>query len=253
MRRILRMTAIVLTALVVICAVASVGVVSPRTVRVVGADGGPVDAWAAYYYQGNRFSFVDAVDYSLPGGIARTDTDGNLRLPSAVYLRFPLDGRLQHRIELLYAPALHATARYPLAADPLPRIFARSDDGGTVRLADQTGDPEMFERSLGSLFSLVRYDLMGGSGRKFVASAETVEALALQVVGEYRALIELHAGTPRTVPTMGMDHLRYQPDAEREAILARIHEGIAREPLWGPYVERVWGRRIADLERMIGG
>ena len=253
MKRFGPLTVKILLGLVAIVMVASVGVVMPRTVRVVGPDGAPVEAWAAYHYAGHRFNFVDSIGYSRPGAIAWTGADGNLRLSGKIYLRFPLDGWLDHRIDLLYAPALHTAIPYPLAADPVPRIFERSDDDGTLRLVDHTGDPELFERSLDRLFSLVRYDLMSGRAGKFSVTAQTTDALAKQVVGEYRAFAENHAATPRTMPTMGMEYLQYQPDAEREAVLTRLREDLAREPLWGPYMERAWGRRIAELERKIGG
>lgn len=251
--RIRRLTAIIVLGLVAIGAIASVGVVTPRTIRIVGPDGAPVEAWAAFHYEGYRFGFVETLVYSGTGAIARTDADGNLSLPGKIYLRLPLDGWLHHRIDLLYAPALHAATVYPLAADPFPRMFDRSEDGGSIRLADWTRDPEMWMRGFDSLFSFVRYDLIGGAPRKVAARRQTADALAEQTIADYRAFLERHAATPRTVPTIGMDHLQYAPEAERDATLARIRDGLAREPLWGPYVERVWRKRIAEMERWIEG
>ncbi|MDH3230534.1 MAG: hypothetical protein OEN55_12145 [Alphaproteobacteria bacterium] len=253
MKRIRRLAVKILLGLAAIGVVASVGVVMPRTVRVVGPDGAPVEAWAAHYYHGYRFNFVHPIEYFRPGAIVKTDADGNFRLPARIYLRVPLDGWLGHQIDLLYAPALHSATLYPLAARPIPRIFERSGDGGTLRLVDQTGDPEIWARNLDSLYSFVRYDLMSERARKVSVTPEAVDALARQVIAEYRAFAETHAAMPRTVPTMGMDYLEYQPAAEREAILARIRDDLAREPLWGPYIERSRGRRIAELERKIGG
>jgi len=251
--RIRRFMGLILLGFVAIGIIASVGVVMPRTIRVTGPDGAPVEAWAAYHYLGYRFGLVESLSYSHAGAIARTDADGNLRLPGTIYLHLPIDGWLRHRIDLLYAPGLHAATEYPLAADPTPRNFSRSGDGGTIRLADRTDDPEMWMRGFDRLFAFVRYDLMGGMPRDVTAGLRNVDALARQVMADYRAFLERHAKTRRTVPTIGTGHLQYMPEAEREATIARIRADLAREPLWGPYVERVWSDRIAELERRIRG
>ncbi len=253
MRRSVRIAKSILVLLVAGLLAASIGVVMPRTVRVVGPDGAPVEAWAAYHYSGYRFNFVDSIRYSRAGAIVRTDADGELRLAGKIYWRFPLDGWLAHRVDMLYAPALHSAIHYPLAAAPFPRLFGRSGDGKTLFPVDQTGDPEMWGRSLDGLYSFVRYDLMSEPARKVSVTRATVDTLARQVVADYRAFVKTHAATPRTAPTMGMEWLQGRTEAEREAALARIREDLAREPLWGPYIERTWGGQIADLGRQIGG
>ena len=253
MRRFVRIAKAILLLLAAGLLAASVGVVMPRTVRVVGPDGAPVEAWAAYHYTGYRFNFVDSIQYSRTGAIVKSDADGELRLAGKIYWRFPFDGWLGHRVDLLYAPALHSAIQYPLAADPFPRLFGRSGDGKTLFPVDQTDDPEMWGRSLDGLYSFVRYDLMSEPTRKVYVTRATVDTLARQAVADYRAFVKTHAATPRAVPTMGMDWLQYQTEAEREATLARIREDLAREPLWGPYLEQSWGKKIAELERKTGG
>lgn len=253
MKRLRRVTLILVIGLIAIGAATSVGVVMPRTVRIVGPDGTPVEAWAAYHYDGYRFGLVETLTYTRAGAIARPDPDGNLHLPGRIYLRLPIDGWLGHRIDLLYAPNLHAAISYPLAADPSSRSFSRSDDGGTISLADRTDDPEMWMRDFDTLFAFVRYDLLGGWQRKIAAGPQEVDHIARQVIDDYRAFLEHHAATPRATPTIGMEYLQYLPEAEREVTLARVREGLAREPLWGPHVERTWDKRIAELERKTGG
>jgi len=248
-----RLTIKIVLGLVVIGAISSVGVVMPRTIHIVGTEGAPVEAWAAYHYHGYRFGLVESLSYTRTGVIVRTDSNGRLRLPGTIYLRLPIDGWLRHRIDLLYAPGLHAAVPYPLAAEPSPRTFRRSENGNTIFLDDRTGDPELWMRGFDRLFAFVRYDLIGGWQREVAASPQTVDALAGQVIADYRTFIDRHADTSRSAPTIGMAHLQYLPAAERDPILARIRNDLAREPLWGPYVERVWGKRIAELEHRVGG
>lgn len=247
-----RLTAKIVLGLMLAGTIASVGVVMPRTIRTAGPDGTPVEAWAAYHYEGNRFNFADSIAYRRPGALVKTDSDGNLHLAGTIYLHFPLDGWLSPRIDLLYAPALHGVVAFPLAAEPAVRIFERSTDGRMLRLADQTNDPELWARSLGRLIPYLRHDLMGGSPHDIAVDPRTVEILAEQAIADYRAFVERHAATPRTIPTIGVDHLKYESEAEREATLARIRAELAREPLWGPYVQRIWGQQVSDLERATG-
>lgn len=247
-----RLTAKILLGLILAGTIASVGVVMPRTIRVVGPDETPIEAWAAYHYEGSRFNFADSIAYRRPGALVKTDGDGNLRLAGTIYLHFPLNGWLSPRIDLLYAPELHGVVAFPLAADPAVRIFERSTDGRTLRLADQTGDPELWALSLERLISFVRYDLMGRAPHDTAVDPGTVDVLANQAIADYRSFVERHAATPRTIPTIGVDHLNYASEAEREATLARIRAGLAREPFWGPYMQRIWGQRIFDLEQSLG-
>lgn len=251
--RVLRLTAMGLFGLILIGAIASIGVVTPRTIRVTGPAGTPAVAWAAYHYEGNRFNFADAIAYTRTGAVIRSSADGMLRLPGKIYLRFPLDGWLQPRIDLLYVPVLHSAVSYPLKADAIPRIFDRGDNGRTLRLANLDGDPESWARSLEFLFSFVRHDLLDAGSRNVVADRQSIDSLAREIIADYRAFVARHADTPRTMPTVGMAHLQYAPAAEREATLARIREDLAREPFWGPHVERAWSDRVSKLERMIGG
>lgn len=252
MKRFRRLTLIFLLALAAIGLIASVGVVMPRTVRLLGPDGAPANAWIAYYYEGYRFNLVDTISYSRPGGITRTDGDGTVRLAGKLYLHVPLDGWLRHRVILLSAPDLHVSARVQFDGAGSGDAVDVLDDGALLQLADLAGRPEERAQGLNDLYAFVRYQLMTEEPRHVTATAETVAALAQQVITEYRSLIETHARTSRGMPTIGMDYLQYQPATEREAILARIREDLAREPLWGPYLERIWSRRIAELERQIG-
>lgn len=253
MSRFRRLVLILLIGLVALGAIASAGVVMPRTVRAVGPDGAPVDVWIAYYYEGYRFNLVDTISYSRPGAIARTNADGALRLAGTFYWRFPLDGWLRHRVILLSAPTLHVSRRVQFDGAASDEVVEVVGEGTVLRLADLADRAEDRAQGLNDLYSFVRYHLMSDESRLVAAAPETVAALARQVVVEYRDLIETHAQTPRRMPTRGLSYLQYQPAAEREATLARIREDLAREPLWGPYLERIWHRRVGELELEIGG
>ena len=236
MRRTLRLFLYLAAAVTLLLAARSVSVTLPRTVTLTGPDGAPLRGYAAWHYRGGRFNFVDSISWRRPGGVAKSDAAGAIRLPWKVVLKSPFDSRLDHIFDMIYLPDLHE-ARGRTEPDRLPDIA----------WVDRTKDPEVWERNLGELYSLVSYDAVYGSGGRFVVSRDMAAELVALVRAEYESLLAAHARSPRATPSVPA-HLAYGSEAEREAWRERMVGDLAEMPFWGPLIERRWAGRIADLE-----
>jgi hypothetical protein len=241
MKRFVRIVAVVLLLLAAGLLASSVGVVMPRSFRVVGPTGAPATAWAAYDYEGQRLNFVGSLVWDRPGGIVRADDNGAIRLPMLVYLKAPLDGWLTHRVRLIHTPALHAT------------LHEHRPAGGTaLKFQDYTAAPAAWGHTFDEIYSLVAYDLMLSTHERYAVEPKTVKELARLVVDDYRALLAAHGETPRIVPEDIPGHLQFASDEDRAEWRERMRREIEREPTWGAYLERRYAKRIAELEITFG-
>jgi hypothetical protein len=241
MKRFVRILVILFLLLMAALLASSFGVVMPRSFRVVGPDGAPVEAWVAHDYRGYRLNFVHPLSWTRMGGIVRSNGQGAVELPKLVYLKLPLDGWLRHDVQMIYAPALHATLN-----EHLP------DDGAVLTIPDNTADPAAWDRALGEIHSLVAYDLVFGGHERFAVEHETVGTLARQVAADYRAFLALHGGRQRELPTEMPRHLQYASDHDRTEWWEHMRRDIARNPTWGAYLERRYAKTVAKLEEMFG-
>lgn len=239
MKRLLRIFGYALFGLGLLLAVRSVDVTLPRTITVPGPDGAPQEAFAAWYYVGYRLSFVHPVKWTRPGGVARSNAAGEIRLPWTIALKSPFDGGLEHAIEMIYVPALHEARRL---SDPA--------EAGRVTWTGRGGDPEAWERSLEALHGFIAYRAVHGARERFGVTSEMADELIGLLRTEYDALIRAHARTPRAMPP-DPAHLRYLDDAGRTAWRHKMARDIAEYPLWGPWIERRWAGRIAELESQL--
>lgn len=235
----------------VLAAVSTVSIASGWEGELVDLQGAPLEgAYVAYYWKGYRFNFVDSITYQRPGAVLRTDARGRLRIRGFVHLHPPLDSRLSPWIALVYAPRLHH-AFGPLAqgTDSVPGRVEIDRDGTRVRaaLADLTEQPDRWSRSLDSLYSLIVYDL-DPENDKYRVYASMRRELASRLVADYSAFLQRHASTPRSVDPDSAVYLATLSPAEREERLKNWQEELEREPLWGPWMERLWSDKLKWLE-----
>jgi len=241
MKRFVRILMIIFLLLAAALLASSLGVVMPRSFRVVGPDGAPVEAWVAYVYRGYRLNFIHPVSWTSIGGIVKSDDHGVVRLPKLVYLKMPLDGWLRHDVQTIYAWANHATLK-----EHLP------DDGAVLTTADNTADPVAWDRALGEIHSLVAYDLVYGGHERYAVEPETVGTLVRRLVDDYRAFLALHGGRQRALPNEIPGHLQYASDHDRAEWWERMRREIDRYPTWGAYLKHRYAKTIPKLEEMFG-
>jgi hypothetical protein len=237
-------------ALAVVLLLASVvHVTPPRRLRIVDQGGRPLaGAWLAYHFHGHRFAVVESLTWQRPGGMVRADANGEVRLPARVHLRmWPVDTGPDRSFDLVYAPSLH-NAEGPLGdgtGGRSGRLAVRPDG---FALADLTGDPEEWATSLYRLHGYVRYTLAGGADeRRPPGHLAALAALAAALAGEYTAFQRTWGASARTVPPPP-EHLRYAADEERRRWRETAAAHVAREPLWGPYMARLWEDSLRELQ-----
>lgn len=236
MKRVLRVFYYLLLAAGALLAVRSVDVTLSRTVTLAGPAGAPLQAYAAWYYRGYRLNFVRSVTWTRPGGVAKSNSDGEIHLPWTIALKSPLDGGLKHAVEMIYLPALHE-------ARGLPTL----EDAGRITWTDRSGDPEAWERSLSELRRFIANRLVFGNSDRFAVASEMTAELVALLRTEYDPLVGAPARTPRTMPREPA-HLQFGSESERTAWRGKMARDIADIPLWGPWIERHWADRIEKLE-----
>jgi len=234
-------------------AVSQLGVSWPRTLTVVDRSGRPLDdVYLGYLLSGYRFNFVDSISYEVHGGVVRTDHLGRATIPLRLYHKYPLDTYASPRLELLYAPGLHFARQVVTLNSGIPGLLEVADGGRRLVLDDLAGRPAEWERSLDAIDRFV-WSYAVGPERRRRESAITVPAtvtreLACHLRLELDELVAYHAATPRT-ETVDPSYLARLSDDERAATLTRVRADLAREPFWGPRVERLWRRRATRLEQ----
>ena len=219
---------------------ASVGVVMPWSFRVARPDGAPAKVWVAFVHEGNHVHLTASLDWLRPGGLLKSDADGIVQLPLVIYLKPPLDNWVRHRIQIVYAPALHATLHENML-----------EDGATILVPDHTRNPEAWDHTLNELYSLLAYDMGFGKSERYAVAPEMVAALARAVVQEYHTLLQTHADAHRKMPDLP-GHLQFASEKDHDAWGEQVRREIEKEPNWGAYLKRRYARRIAELEDMFG-
>lgn len=240
MRRFVRTLAGLLLLLAAGLLAASVGVVVPWSFRVAGPDGAPAKAWVAFVHEGNHVHYAASLDWIRPGGLLKSDDDGIVQLPLVIYLKPPLDDWVRHRIQIIYAPALHATLHEHLL-----------EDGATILVPDHARDPEGWDHTLNEIYSLLAYDMGFGESERYAVAPETVAALARAVVQEYHTLLQTHADVRRKMLD-SPGHLQFASEKDRDAWREQMRREIEKEPTWGIYLVHRYGGLIAELEEMFG-
>lgn len=241
MRRFVHIAAIVLLLSAAGLLAATVGVVMPRSFKVVRPDGAPTEAWVAFVHEGNHVHYGASLDWKRPGGILKSDTGGIVELPLVIYLKPPLERWVRPKVQTIFAPPLHATLH-----DQLPA------DGETIRVPDYTGDPAAWDHALGEIYSLVANDMTPNGHGRYAAEPGTARALARLVVDDYRAFLAAHGDRQREVSSDIPRHLQFASEEDRTEWQEQMRREVELEPTWGIYLERRYAMRIAKLENMFG-
>lgn len=123
-----------------------------------------------------------------------------------------------------------------------------------MTFADLTGDPDKWARSMERLYSFVRFSLEGSRNDHAFADVPpaTKPELAQDVAREYQAFLRLH-GAARREPGADDPSWAFLTEDEREQRRKTRAETIARDPLWGPHMERLWRTRLEELARITAG
>jgi hypothetical protein len=234
-------------------ALATISWTLPATLTLTDEHGAPASgAYVRYHYKGDLLNFAHPVQYVARGSaIVRADADGRVRIPFRFHVRapFPLSTPPAHFIDDVYVPGLH-NAFGPVA--PLttghPGVFLIDQGAGHVTAFDVSGDPERWNQSLRNLYGCIRGTVDGpvAAGAEQEATAAHVRELIAHLRREYQGLLDAHGHRHRTRPPA--------PDglsaAERQAWRDQMDAQLAREPLWGPYLERTWRGELKELTRL---
>jgi hypothetical protein len=230
----------------------------PRTLILTDQDGAPVsDAYVRYHYEGELVNPVHPVTYVARGSvITRADAEGRIRIPFRLHLRSPapLSTPPWLYIDTVYTPRLH-NAFGPIAerSTSRPGVFTLDEEHERVTIFDVSGDPERWERSLSDLFDSIRSTVstsaMAPADPDDASTAASARELIAHLRREYDAFLAKHGSAPRgrAPAPAGVTA------AARQARLLRTNADLAREPLWGPYIERMWKRNLQELDRLEAG
>jgi hypothetical protein len=234
-------------------ALATISCTLPATLTLTHEHGAPATgAYVRYHYKGYLLNFVHPVSYVARGSaIVRADADGRVRIPFRLHVRapFPLSSPPAHFIDDVYVQPLH-NAFGPVG--PLttgdPGVVQIDQHAKRVTVLDVSGDPERWDRSLRNLYDCIRGTLDGpiATGPEQEVTATHARELIAHLRREYRALLDAHGQRPRTRPPAPAG----QSAAERQAWLAQVDARLAREPLWGQYLERMWRGELTELTRL---
>ena len=238
----------------VLFAAATVSWSLPTTLILTDRDGAPVsDAYVRYHYEGELVNPVHPVTYVARGSaITRSDADGRIRIPFRLHLRSPLPVSTPPwlYVDNVYTPRLH-NAFGPIAerSTSRPAVFTLDEGHERVTVFDVSGDPERWERSLSDLFDSIRSTspaAMAPADPDDAGTAAYTRELIAHLRREYDAFLAKHgsARRGRAPEPAGLTA------AERQAWLERADADLVREPLWGPYFERMWQRNLQELDRL---
>ena len=237
----LRLTAIVVITLL---ALASVSVKLPRNLEVSDPSGTPAHpVYVAYSYFGSRLNPVDSVTYRAGRlTLARSDQPGRVVIPSALHVHkpFPLETHPRLHVEFVYVPRLHnATARM-------------NDDRAVV--ADLTGQPDLWHGTLTSIVSMISRFTARTDGEPSLRDAEPAEAaLVTELIThfrrEYEVFLERYRDTPRPRAQMP-EHIKALSEEEQRRWREFTDASLAREPLWGMLVTRLFEEEVKRLTQL---
>jgi hypothetical protein len=244
----------ILGALALLFVLATVSCTAPVVLRFTDEDGAPAsDAYVQYHYEGELINLVHPVSYVHRGSaIVRADGDGRVTIPARLHIRNPLrlSGPPHVWIGFVVVPRLH-NAFGPIAERTTSRswVFQLDEGHRNVVVFDVSRDPERWELSLSYLFDCIRQTLSRGGSRAPAVPGDTrtIERgreLIDLLEREYAAFLAKYGNTQRARPVAGPG----VTEAERQQWQAQLDAQLAREPTWGPFVERKWRYNWKEIE-----
>jgi hypothetical protein len=243
----------ILVVLVALVALATVSWTSATTVRFTDAAGAPAsEAYVRYHYHGDLINPVHPVTYVARGSvILRADALGRAAIPGRLHVRrlLPLSLPPKLFIDQVYLPRFH-NAFGPIVKGTASRagVFAIDEHRHHVTVFDVSEDPDRWASSLHRLFECIRGTLSRDGSRTAASPGDTrTAAHARELVGhlrrEYVAFLSRYGQTPRERPPGPVG------GSERNRLVWKQQSEVQllREPLWGPYFERMWRHHLTEL------
>ena len=234
---------------VVLLAIASLSFNAPRTFELVDTTGAPLDPiYMAYSYIGSRPNFVHSVTYQAkPLALARSDGAGRVTIPMAfhVHLPFPIQTNPRLFIELVYVPLSHnALSHLNEGAPSRNDVFQIEVAGRRAKISDLAENPPLWEETLQKLSSLIHRLVSQRPGEPPLHEADPeTAALTRELIGhfreEYEAFLARYRDVERPFPEMPA-YARGSTAEERRQWKASIEASLAREPLWGQLIPRLF-------------
>ena len=236
-----------------VLAVASVSWTEPITLRLTDEHGQPAsDAYVRFHYSGHLINPVHPVTYvARESAIIRANADGRATIPRRLHVRrpLPLSTPPSVFIDHVYVPRLH-NAFGPVTPYTMsrPGVFAIGENHTDLTISDVSGSPELWERSLDDLHDCIRdtmfrSDSAGMRPPDDPPTAAYVRELIEHLRREYAAFQAQHGQVARTRPP----EPQWGSERDRQLWREQIDAQLAREPLWGPFVERKWDRNLKEL------
>jgi hypothetical protein len=227
------------------------------TILLTDERGAPAsDAYVSYHYEGSVFNFVHPITYVARGStIVRTKADGKVAIPFRVHFRPPLLFTLPPSafVDCVVVPPLHSTFG-PLGqySSSRPGVFAIDDRWEHVTIFDASQDPELWVASLDKLYDCIRRTVTGAGWEEMAAAPDdtVTRAHARELIDhlrrEYAAFLQAYGerARPRNSPSAWFS------EQQRQEWQERMDADLAREPVWGPYVERMWRGNLDELARL---
>ena len=252
-----RLRLLVAGLIVAAIAATSVSWTLPTTVRLTDERGKPAaGAYVRFHYYGHLINLVHPVTYiARASAIIKADTDGRVRIPASLHFRrpLPLSTPPSLFVDHVYVPRLH-NAFGPIAERTMsrPQVFTIADNHRNVSIADVSGTPELWELSLRNLFDCIRGTLIrSGSARLSPPGDQQTAAYVRELIDhlrrEYAAFQTRYGQVARTRPP----EPPWGSEGDRQRWREQVDAQLAREPIWGPFMERMWKynlRELADLE-----
>ena len=252
--KILRRVLIVVLVLIV---AASVSCTLPDSLLVLDDSEGPVEGgFITYHYEGQQLNLAHPVTYRASRHkLLRSDSSGGVRIPGAlhVHLPFPMQTHPTLVIDLVYAPRLHNASASVRPGSPSVRgVFVIDREKSRFLMSDLAGRPDRWDGTLSNLWWVIHdfYAGRDGEGRELrqrdPATAALVADLIAQFRREYADFFDRYRDVGRPRPEMP-PFLGSGAEEERQRWRKMIDEQFAKEPTWGPYVERMYGRELTAL------
>jgi hypothetical protein len=238
----------------------SVSVDRGRTLEVLDFNGKPVESFfVIYHHEGSRPNPVHPITYEASRrSITQSNSAGSVEIPPSLHVHwpFPIESHPRLRVDLVYAPVFHnGHATIVESAVAKPGIFDVAGDLATVKLADLSDSPALWEGTLRNLSSIIgRLDDERSSGApRRRAQAETtalIRVLAGHFVKEYEAFLHKYGAVARPRPEMPYG-LQFSTENERRAWKEMVDRDLEREPKWGDVAQRLFAaeaKRFASVE-----
>jgi hypothetical protein len=241
-----------------LAALATTSYTQSVTLHLLDGDGAPAsDAYVRYHYHGHLINPVHPLSYVARNSvIVRADSSGRVTIRGRVHVRWPLPPSTPPEllIDGVYVPRLHNSFG-PIAAGAMsrPGVFMIDENRERVTVFDVSHTPEQWELSLRNLFDMIRATIEPSSMAPALVGHAGTAALMRELVAhlrrEYAALLAAHGGRRRERPQVPA---YAATDQERRAWQEQVDAALAREPVWGPYLERTWRSNLTELDRWAG-